>query len=490
MNAPAGIKPGAQPGAPPAAPRRPARLPADREFLPAALEILETPPSPARIYLLLLICSFVVVAVAWAFFGRIDIIAIAQGKIQSTGRVKLVQPVETGKVRAVLAQNGKRVSEGEVLVELDDRDLRAEETALTTGLAALKGEMRRRSASLALARARSFDAPKMDWPADIPASVRAREENVLRGDIAQLQAGVESFAAQRRQKDAERQRLVDTIASQRQLLTIQQQRVDMRTTLEKTKAGSLASLIDARETIQQQRITLAQQTGQLAETIAAAETLERDTTKLFETFTAENGQKLADAEKQADETGQRLVKAQIRAANMTLRAPASGTVQSSTITTIGQVVMPGEEVMRVVPDDSGFEIECYLPNKDIGFVAAGQDAIVKIESFPFTRYGSLTAKVTRVSQEAIPEPEAQQIEASAGKSTSRNTVLGGAQRVQNLVFPLTLKADQTSINVDGTAIPISNGMAVAVEIKTGERRIIDYIFSPLVEVSSRALKER
>ncbi len=159
MNAPAGIKPGAQPGAPPAAPRRPARLPADREFLPAALEILETPPSPARIYLLLLICSFVVVAVAWAFFGRIDIIAIAQGKIQSTGRVKLVQPVETGKVRAVLAQNGKRVSEGEVLVELDDRDLRAEETALATGLAALKGEMRRRSASLALARARSVDAP-------------------------------------------------------------------------------------------------------------------------------------------------------------------------------------------------------------------------------------------------------------------------------------------------------------------------------------------
>ena len=478
------------PAAPAPAPRASKRLPEDREFLPAALEILETPPSPARVYLIWLICAFATASVVWSFFGTIDIIAIAQGKIQSSGRVKLVQPLETSKVRVVRAQNGQHVHEGDVLVELDDRDAKAEETALTTGVGALRGEMLRRSTALRLARARDFNVPELAWPEGIPETVRVREANVLRGDIAQLSSGFQSLTAQRGQKDAENSRLRGTIASQEELLTIQQRRVDMRAALEATKVGSMLQLIEAQESIQLQRVQLAQQKGQVEENIAARETIDRDIAKLFDAFIAENSQKLADAERQADEMSQRLVKAQLRVSGMSLRAPVSGTVQSSTITTVGQVLMAGEEVMRVVPDDAGFEIECYLPNKDIGFVSVGQDAIVKIESFPFTRYGSLTAKVARVGQEAIPEPDAQQLEASAGKTPNKNSFLGGAQRVQNLVFPLTLKPDQTSINVDGVAVPISNGMAVAVEIKTGNRRIIDYVFSPLVEVASRALKER
>ena len=468
----------------------PRRRPEDREFLPAALEILDTPPSPVRIYLLLLICAFVVVALVWSFFGKIDIIAIAQGKIQSSGRVKIVQPVETGKVRLAHVSNGQHVAAGDILIELDDNETRAEETALATGLAALRAEIRRRSTSLTLARARAFDNPLAVWPEDIPELVRQREAKVLAGDIGQIAAAVGSLSAQRRQKEAERTRLSETIISQEQLIAIQQQRVDMRAILEKSKVGSKASLIDAQESRQQQRTQLAQQIGQMNEASAAIDTLDRDISKSIDSFIAENTQKLADAERQADEFTQRLIKAQVHATNMTLRAPVTGTVQSSTITTVGQVILPGEEIMRIVPDDRGFEIESYLPNKDIGFVAVGQDAVVKIESFPFTRYGSLSAKVTRVGREPIPEPDASQQEGSAGKQQTRNSFLGGGQRVQNLVFPLTLTPDQTTINVDGVAMQISNGMTVSVEIRTGSRRIIDYLFSPLVEVSSRALKER
>jgi hypothetical protein len=126
----------------------------------------------------------------------------------------------------------------------------------------------------------------------------------------------------------------------------------------------------------------------------------------------------------------------------------SGTVQAVSISSIGQVVMPGEEVMRMVPSGVGVEIECYMPNKDIGFVAVGQEAVVKVESFPFARYGTLRAHVTRVGVEAIPEPDAQQPEADAAKP-GKSTLSGGAQRMQNLVFPVTLSlvdlfADRTS----------------------------------------------
>jgi len=471
-------------------PRTPKRLPADREFLPAALEILDTPPSPVRIWLMLLICAFTACALAWAWFGRIDIIAIAQGKIQSTGRVKLVQSLETGKVSAILARNGQLVAEGDILIELDDREARAEESALVSALSALRGETHRRAAAVHLSRVRDLTVPDIEWPTEIPEGVRIREANVLRGDIGQLSAARQSLLAQRAQKDSENARLTDTIAAQMDLVTTLRRNLEMQFKLQELGAGTELKTIVALESVQLQIIQLSHLKGYLGENIAARDSIDQDISKLISNFIAENSQKLADAEKQADEIAQRLVKARLRIANMYLRAPASGTVQASSITTLGQVLAVGEEIMRVVPKDAGFEIECYLPNKDIGFVSVGQEAVVKIEAFPFTRYGSLGAKVTHVSLEAIPEPDAQQLEASAGKMQRMNTIIGGAQRMQNLVFPLTLVLDSTMLNNDGIKTPISNGMAVNVEIRTGDRRIIDYIMSPLAEVGSRALKER
>jgi len=241
--------------------------------------------------------------------------------------------------------------------------------------------------------------------------------------------------------------------------------------------------------MQNQRTSLAQQQGQLAEAEAALGVLERDTTKAVTTFIAENSQKLADTERQMEETVQKLAKADARKSHMLLTAPVAGTVQALSVTSIGQVVMPGEEVMRVVPAEDGIEIECYMPNKDIGFIKPGQEAVVKVESFPFTRYGTLPAHVIRVSREAIPEPDAQQQEGNPARS-SRSTLTAGAERVQNLFFPVTLALEKRTISTDGEEIPISNGMTVTVEIKTGYRRIIDYVFSPFVEVASKAMKER
>jgi hemolysin D len=145
--------------------------------------------------------------------------------------------------------------------------------------------------------------------------------------------------------------------------------------------------------------------------------------------------------------------------------------------------------MRIVPDDGGLEIESYVQNKDIGFIHVDQTAVVKIESFPFIRYGSIDARVTRVAHDAIPEPDAQNLEGNPAK-TPKSSYFAGAQRTQNLVFPVTLKADRQVMNVDGLDVPLSPGMAVTVEIKTGKRRILEYLFSPLVETASRAMKER
>lgn len=476
--------------------RRPQVSRRDQEFLPAALEILETPPSPVRMSLLLAICAFATIALAWAYLGRIDIVAVAQGKIQPTGRVKVVQPLESGRVRTILVENGQHVNAGDVLVELDPTEAAADEAGLQTGLEAYRAEAVRRIEAIRAIEASEHGqevlaaALPLKFAPETPKAIRVREERVLMGDLTQLRAMLESLRAQMVQKEAERARLQGAIAVQRELIATLTERVTMRTILAAHATGSKASLIDATETLQTQQGTLATQLGQLEEAEAGLKVLTRERAKTCESFIADNGQKLADAERQVDDLEQRLAKAHARTGHMTLRAPLSGVVQSSSITTVGQVVMPSEELMRLVPDSSRLEIEAYLQNKDIGFVRTGQEAMVKIESFPFTRYGTITGRVVRVATDAIPEPDAQQIEGNPVKNAKANGFTGGGQRTQNLVFPIAIQPEVTNIAADGVLVPLSPGMAVSIEIKTGRRRILEYLFSPLVETGMSALHER
>ncbi len=462
----------------------------DREFLPAALSILETPPSPVKVWLIWAICSLFAFVIAWSYFGRIDIIAVAQGKIQPTGRVKTIQPVEGGKVVAIRAENGRHIGAGEVLVELDAAEAGADYTDALTALQGYRAERLRRTTALAAVQGGSVNTEAgIDWPEDIPPPKRVREELVLLGDLRQLAVGVKSLEAQLAQKKAEQKRLTETIVAQQILIATLQERVTMRSTLQATQSGTKSAVIDAQETLQIQETALATQKGQLAESLAAADVLAQERQKTIETFKADNGQKLAEAERQMDDYAQKAAKTGAKLDHMTIKSPIAGVVIGLSVTTLNQVVNPSEEIMRIVPDGSELEIEAYVENKDIGFVEAGQPAIVKIESFPFTRYGVLGATVVRVAHDAIPEPDAQTVEGNPAK-TNKSSYFGGAQRTQNLVFPVTLKPARTVMTIDGQSVPLTPGMAVSVEIATGSRRILEYVFSPLVETASQAMQER
>jgi hemolysin D len=462
----------------------------DREFLPAALAILETPPSPVRITLIWSICLLAAFALTWSYFGEIDIIAIAQGKIQPTGRVKTIQPLETGRVVAVHVENGQHVQTGDLLVELDAAEARADEEASESALAAFRAEsLRRRMAIDAVERMRLSDPLPIAWPTDMPAAMRQREERVLHGDLAQLHAAIQSLDAQLAQRKEEERRLEATLRAQEALITTLRQRVTMRQNLLARGSAPRAAVIDAIESLQTQQTALATQKGQLAEARAAADVLVKERRKAIRAFLAENDQKLSEVERQIDDLRQKFVKAHEKTAHMVLKSPISGTVLGLSVTTRNQVLNTSEELMRIVPDDATLEVECYLQNKDIGFVKRDQTAVVKIESFPFTRYGTLDARVTRVAHDAIPEPDAQNIEGNLVHPPKSNG-FAGAQRTQNLVFPITLVTERSSMNIDGVDVPLTPGMAVTVEIRTGKRRILEYLFSPLVETASRAMKER
>ncbi len=462
----------------------------DREFLAPALEILETPPSPVNVAFLWIICALVLTALLWSYLGRVDIVASAQGKFQPTGRVKVVEPLETGRVEEIRVANGSMVEAGDVLVELDRSAAEADVRGAAAELSSARAEILRRKTALAAAAAHAFDPPpKIDWPQDIAQGLREREERVLAADLGQLAATQASFAAERAQKTAERDKLSETIATQKNLVATLRERVDMREKLVEAKAGAKAALIDATETLQYQITQQAKQEQELASLTAGLEVVSRDAEKAVQAFISDDAGKLDDAERRVEDVEQRLAKAQAGLDRLTLRAPIAGRVQSSIIANVGQVVASGQEIMRIVPEDSGLEIEAYVRNRDIGFISVGQEAAIKVESFPYSRYGVMRARVVRIARDAIPEADAEAIEGDPAR-VSAASGFAGSERTQNLVFPVVLKPDAATISVDGVAEPLTSGMAVTVELKTGARRMLEYLFSPLVEVASKAMRER
>ena len=196
---------------------------------------------------------------------------------------------------------------------------------------------------------------------------------------------------------------------------------------------------------------------------------------------------LAKAEQKASGLAKDLIKAEQRTRLQQLTAPVDGVVQQLAIHTIGGVVTPAQALMIIVPADSRMEIEAMVTNRDIGFVQAGQEAAIKVDTFNFTRFGLLQGRVLSVSTDAITRdkpqdrPNAKPQGAEQGSSEPKG---------QELIFAARVSLDRTSMQIEDKVVNLSPGMAVTVEIKTGSRRIIDYLLSPIARYRHDVLRER
>lgn len=463
----------------------------DREFLPAALELMETPPSPVRIAFLYAICASVVLVLAWSYFSHLDVYASAPGKIQPAGRTKVIQPIEVGKVLAIRFRDGDRVKEGDVVIELDSGEATAVYKAALSRLHSLRAEIGRRNVANDAAR---LDAPlapaAMAWDGDIPESIRQREERVLQADLAQLAASLENLAAQRKLKLTDQKRYAADLAAQRAFIAILAERVDMREQLFKKNFESRAHILDALQQVKQGEASATSIEGMLSQATAELPVLDSQLVKTRESFITENTEKLVAAERQVEEVEQQLVKAEVDLSHMTLRAPISGVVQATAVTTIGQVVTTSQELMHIVPEGAPLEIEAHVLNSDIGFVHCGQDVVIRVDAFPYTRYGAVPGKVTRVATDAIASATAAAQKTSGSSAGGRSSITAAAQHTQDLVFPVLVIPERTHLTAGGREFPLTPGMTVSLDIKTDRRRVIDYILSPLKGIAATAMRER
>jgi hemolysin D len=440
----------------------PSRLADEAAFLPAALSLQETPVHPAPRRVSMALCALFLIALAWAFLGKIDIVAVAEGRIVVSERTKVLQPLETSVVKRLFVKEGESVEAGQVLVELDATNAMADGASVQEQLASAVSEERRTTALIeALRTQRPPSLQEGSQGAAAPDAV-AR----LQAEWGDINAKLAKFHAEQARRQAEIATVASAIDKLEATLPIMRQReADIARLSDQGFMSSHARQDRARERMEQE-LDLATQRARLAEGRAAqAEALNAMQSYLAETRRV-LGERRADAALKHQQLSQEQSKAELRSRLTQLRAPVSGTVQQVAIHTEGGVVTPAQALMVIVPKGAEVTAEVVIDNKDIGFVHRGQPVTVKLETFPFTRYGTIDAEVKSVTADAVNDEK------------------------RGAIFPATLTLAQSGIQVDDKRIALSPGMNVVAEIKTGRRRVIDYLFSPVRKSLDESLKER
>jgi hemolysin D len=432
---------------------------AELEFLPAALEIVETPPSPIGRALLWIIVSFFVIALAWTIIGRVDEVAVAPGKVIPSGYTKVIQAEDKGIVRKINVTNGTPVKAGDILIELDTVTTEADMTRL---------RKERDFYLLDLSRLQAERENKEFIP---PEDAGAPEERLQQRELSRARTlefrtrmealRTQALMAKAALENASRQR--QKLASVLPIASEQSKR-----TGELAQDGTV-SLFEHQNYLQKEietRQDLLAQDAEVERNRHGVEEAETEIRRAESEWLSEISSRIVDDRKQLQAVEEELTKAEEKNRLSRITTPIDGIVQQLEIHTIGAILTPAQPLMLIVPEGGTVEHEVWIENRDIGFVHAGQDAEVKVETFGFQRYGTLEGRVKSIATEAK-EDEKRGLIYQCFIETSRDYFIIGENKIQLLP-----------------------GMSVTGEIKIRQKRIIEYFLDTFRKYRSEALRER
>ncbi|WP_421863323.1 HlyD family type I secretion periplasmic adaptor subunit [Motiliproteus sp.] len=439
------------------------------EFLPAALEVEQTPASSMGQTIIWAIVLLFGIAAAWSWFGKVDIVAVASGKVIPSERVKQIQPIETGSIKAIYVEEGQYVNQGDPLVDLDNTLHQADSRRLDTELQQRQLESLRMAVfeQWLAAKEKSTESPPLNIDAvSHPQANIQRQQYLLNQQVAEIHARLQNLNNEIRRQQAE-QRMADAeIAKKQRIIPVLKQRVDALDRLQQKKYGSRLQYLELQQELIEEEQDLLVQQARLNQLKASVAATRAQITTLISEQRKNNLAQKQDIDLQIASLQQELIKARQRANQQRLTAPISGHIQQLVVHTVGGVVTPAQVLMLVVPKQSQLEVEAMVLNKDIGFVEEGQAAAVKIDTFNFTKYGLIEGEIKKISEDAIQDEN-----------------LG-------LVYSARVKLNQDKLKVENKWVRLSPGMSVTSEIKTGQRRLIEFFLSPLLRYRQESVRER
>jgi hemolysin D len=444
----------------------PTRLRHEVEFQPAALALRDAPIHPAPRWAMGLIVGLLTFAVLWATFGKVDVMATAEGKIVPNGDVKTIQSQDTAVVTAIYVTDGQVVKKGDVLVDLDATDAISNASEAESTLTAARDEAARGRALLAAID--TGKSPVLQPLPDQDATDLETQRYVMAGEYADYTSNVQEMDADIAQATATLGETRAEIIKLEGTLPIEQTKEDDYAKLSVIGYVGLHDYYNEKQAVIQMKQDLIEQKAKLVETQATLDSSKRKRDAYIAQARRTWLEKIEDDETKAVSSAGDLAKARDHSRLMHLTAPVDGTVQQLAVHTIGGVVSPAESVMTVVPTSNKLLVDATVDNQDIGFIKDGQPAEVKVEAFPYTRYGVLHGTVVQVSNDAKQDDSDK----------------------KKWVFSAQVALPTDSMMIEGKQIHLTPGMTVTAEIKTGRRRIMTYLLSPLIQHARESLHER
>lgn len=431
-------------------------------FLPAALEIIEQPVSPtarATTWVLLII---LVSTILWLTFGKVDVVASAPGRLIPADNVKLVQPAEAGIVRAIYVRNGQFVRKGQVLVDLDPTVSTAETVQAEAALQTALFDVARAKAVLS-----ALDGNGLDFvaPNGTAPQLIETQRALAAAELASIEASASGRSADLQAAKAARSEALVQAAKLTETLPLLDQQLDAYEGLLTKGYAAKLKVIEMRRqrfaTARDREAALATARRAEAQSSSASSTMVQSKAEARTRILTDLAKAEADARLRQEE----LTKSRQRSSLQRLTASVAGTITQLSIHTIGGVVEPAKPIMVLVPRGGSLVAEVKILNKDVGFVREGQPVAVKLEAFPFTRYGTIPGYVDSVGSDAVEDEK-----------------LG-------LSYPARIRLNPSRMRSQ-RGIKLSAGLAATADIRTGRRSILSYLISPIDEATHEAGRER
>ncbi|MEZ9409197.1 HlyD family type I secretion periplasmic adaptor subunit [Vibrio lentus] len=441
-------------------------------FLPAALEIQETPPNPLARVLGWSLLSLFVIAIVWACLGEVNIVASAEGKIIPSSKVKQIQPLDKSVVKNILVREGQYVKQGEPLIEFDSTLTSADVKRLNVELHSARLNLAGSQALLALLTQEvsktNVDLASLTFPAVVNASPVEIDlhKRLLLQQWLKYRAQWQALQSNLLKVQAEQTASEEAIGKFEQTLPIITKRVNA---IKRLHSQNYASENDYLK-LEQDRIQSTYELSAERQKFKQFQASESEIKQQIKTLKAQTSvtelTKIPQLQQQIASLKEELAKAVDRNKKQILYAPVSGQVQELTIGTVGGVVTEAQQLMLIVPDKVQLDVEVFLENKDIGFVREQMLAEIKIHTFPFTKYGVIDGEVMSISDDATVDEE------------------------RGLIYGMRLNIKQSTLIVEGKEVKLMPGMAVTAEVQTGKRRIIEFFIAPLLRYSQESIRER
>jgi len=456
----------------------------EREFLPPLLEIQETPPSPAQRKLLWTLVALVAALVIWAWFGKVSIVSTAPGKFIPDGRVKQIQPLEASIVKAIHVKEGQHVQQGELLVELDPTISAAEMRADTDKYDFNRLEQARLNAEITHRRAQYGATGQSKARVTFEEQTRRARERVHEAKLALAQATVDEKTQALAAAEA-------TLKKYQETTEIAAERESSARPLVDTGAISRVDYLQLRQTLAENANDLATQLKTVEQAKAAKIGAERNVEEIKRDRVADIYNDLNQRVAGEPALKGDLDKSKELLALKWMRAPVSGVVQKIDATTIGQVVTSAQSLVTIVPDGTPLIVEATVSNQDIGYLKPGQPVEIKVDTFPFQKYGSLQGTLAWVSADAEDKNAASSdLDTRSGTQASDDGRNQASNPNAGYVYKVHVRTGKSQFMVDGVARAIQSGMTVQADIVTDRRRVIDFFLSPVTKYLDEGLKVR